>query len=265
MDILTQRMLLSESYARLGETKQSIRVEQCGKIYWSEQEDGGKLEGRPSFCKDRLCPACSWRWGKSITKEAVETLYRVKEIDPDSKFLFLTLTVRSVPGPEISEALNTMAEGFNRFVNNRAFKRRVKGFLKVLGLKFNHVDGTFHFYYQLILCVSKSYKKNKKKLYWEMDDWARVWRQSARLTYDPHVWVREITGGDRGLARAARHLSRRFECIVSEDSDYTDQIVASLSKDLKHRRMVSFAGILSDARRTIYPKDLEQMKQRRQI
>lgn len=265
MDILTQRMLLAESYARLGETKQSIRVEQCGKIYWSEQETGGKLEGRPSFCRDRLCPACSWRWGRTVAKEAIETLHKVKEIDPDSKFLFLTLTVKSVPSSEITEALNSMTKGFTRLVNNRAFKMRVKGFLKVLGLKFNHTEGMFRLYYQLILCVSKSYKKNKKKLYWEMDDWTQVWRQSARLTYDPHVWVREITGGDRGLGRAARHLSRRFECIVSDDPDYTDQIVASLRKHLKNRRMVSFAGILLDARRAIHSENLEPIRQRRQI
>ena len=61
-------ILLSESFYRLGETKKAERIRECGSYLqfahdidqYGEISLTGKLN-YANFCRERLCPMCSWR------------------------------------------------------------------------------------------------------------------------------------------------------------------------------------------------------------
>ena len=246
-------LLLAESYKRLGDISRAIRIEQCGTyLQCATLASGKNAIIAANFCRERLCPACAWRRSARIYGATSQILDYIDKHDNDHKYLFLTLTVANCPAEQLGETLNMMADGMKRMVNNRAWKRRVKGCMKTLEITINHEDNTMHPHYHLILMVPKDYGKRGDKLYWEQSAWASLWEQSARLDYSPLVWIEKVKGGrKKGLAEISKYMAKDNDYILPDNPERTDEIVQILQEQLAGRRLVSYTGELLKAQRAL--------------
>lgn len=256
-------LLLSESYLRLGLEGKSQRVSDCGSYLEfaheisseGEVSETGKLHSA-NFCRDRMCPMCSWRRSYKIFGQVSQ----IMEIIGDKyKFLFLTLTVPNCAGADLAGTLDRMMNAFRKFIRYKDFKV-VKGFFRALEITRNKDPksksyGTYHPHFHVVLAVPKMYGKGS--CYVGRDRWLELWQKAMK---DP-----SITQVDIRVARdknASESASQELASAVAEiakyavkDSDYiypgqedlTDQIVTTLTGALHHRRLVAYGGVFQDA------------------
>lgn len=250
---------LAESFRRLGEEARAIRVEQCGTfLEFSETAGGKKVLTAANFCRERLCPACSWVRSCRIYATTSRILDHIDLTDKDHKYLFLTLTVANCPAEKLGETLTMMADAYKRMTNNRAWKRRIMGAMRTTEITVNHENDTYHPHYHLILMVPKDYGKKGDKLYLKQDEWADLWRLSARLDYSPHVWIEAVKGGrEKGIMEVSKYLAKDSQYILPEDPARTDEVVSVLQEHLAGRQLVSYSGALRKAQRLLRLEDPE--------
>lgn len=249
---------LAESYKRLGHEDRAIRIEQCGTfLELSFTEDGKRHLTGANFCRERLCPACAYQRSLRIFSTTSRILDYVEENDKDTKFLFLTLTVKNVSAPDLGGTLDAMAEAYHRLTTNRAWKNRVKGAMRTLEITVNHEENTFHPHYHLILVVSKDYAKKGSKTYWTQQEWAEAWQKSARLDYTPHVWIEAVKGRRQGVEEVSKYLAKDSQYILPDDPERTDEIVSALHEHVAGRRLISYSGCMLKAQRALKLADPE--------
>lgn len=152
---------LAESYKRLG-LKKAYRVEECGTLlsFKKIEEDLKKLF-KANFCKDRLCPMCSWRRSMKVFGQVSKVMDRALE-DKEYRFLFLTLTVKNCTGEELSKLIDKMFKSLELLFKRKEVRNIVIGYFRGLevthNLDKNSKDyDTYHPHFHIILMVNKSY------------------------------------------------------------------------------------------------------------
>lgn len=246
-----QTMLLAASYSRLSEDIKARKTLECGTYLGFAKipgEEGIKLV-EANFCRGRLCPTCNWRRSLRIYSttsrimDCLDKLYGRK-----IKYLFLTLTVQNVPGDKLSKTIDVMAEAYHRMSNNKAWKRRVKGTMRTLEITINHETKEYHPHYHLILAVDQNYATKNDETYWTHADWQAAWKQAARLDYDPQVSIERVRGRKKGIAEISKYMAKDADYLLPGDDAETDRIVADLDKHLYKRRLISYTGMMREAR-----------------
>lgn len=259
--------LLAASLDRLGELDRALLVLNCGTyLGMIETEEGGKIV-EANFCKQRLCPACSWRRSLKIYGATSQILDHLDETHGKTiKYLFLTLTVRNVRLEDLGKAIDGMAEAFKRLINNRAWKRRVLGCMRTLEVTINHEANTAHPHYHLILAVDRKYATKQDETYWTYEDWQQAWKKAARLDYDPNVSIERVRGRRSGIAEVSKYMAKDTDFLIDpithgmgteEAEALTDYLVGNLLKQMHGRRLVSYTGILRQAQQALKLADPE--------
>lgn len=252
-------LLLAAAWRRLGDIDRAVAVEQCGTyLEVTTMADNSEHITAANFCRQRLCPLCTWRRSARIFAATSQIMDYIDANDRDHKYLFLTLTVRNVRGEDLAATLDAMQEGWHRMQINRAYKRRVRGAMRTLEITRNPDDGTYHPHYHIILVVPSNYARRSSGLYWTHEDWQRAWALAARLPYNPMVSIEAVKGGKRrGVEEMAHYLAKDAEYIIPDNPDATDQIVATLHGALSGRRLIAYSGIMLRAQRALRISDPE--------
>lgn len=250
--------MLADSFGRLGMDRQAAAVRECGTFLGFQPTKGGLKVVEANFCRERLCPLCSWRRSVKIYAATSAILDHIDKIRPgEVKYLFLTLTVRNVQLDRLGEQLDHMADGFKRMTNNRAWKRRVLGTMRTLEITINPDTGDAHPHYHLILAVRKEYATKADATYWDVQAWRTLWAQSCRLDYMPSVHIQRVRGRRKGIAEVSKYCAKDADYLVTAWSSRvdaereTDRRVAALSQYLKGRRLVGYSGILREAQQAL--------------
>lgn len=259
--------ILAASYARLGDTDRAQLVADCGTYIGIQNTGEGAAIVEANFCKQRLCPACSWRRSIKIYGATSRILDYIDTTEGGAvKYLFLTLTVRNVPLPRLSETIDHMAEAYHRMTMNKAWKRRVLGAMRTLEVTINPETHEAHPHYHLILAVPKSYASKRDKLYWTHEDWRMQWQQAARLDYAPQVSIERVRGRKAGVAEVSKYMAKDVDYLIDsqqaemgteEAEALTDYLVSQLTAQLKGRRLISYTGILRKAQQALRINDPE--------
>jgi len=271
--------LLAASYMRIAEqggtindppdkwVSKALMVADCGTYIGIADTGEGAAIVEANFCRQRLCPACSWRRSIKIYGATSRILdYIDKEQAGAVKYLFLTLTVRNVPLPRLSGTIDHMAEAYHRMTMNKAWKRRVLGAMRTLEVTINQETQEAHPHYHLILAVPKSYASKKDKLYWTHADWQAQWQQAARLDYAPQVSIERVKGRKAGIAEVSKYMAKDTDYLIDsqtaqmgteEAEALTDYLVSQLTEQLRGRRLISYTGILRKAQQALRIKDPE--------
>lgn len=256
-------LLLSESYSRLGLEGKSNRVFDCGSYLEFAHEissDGevletGKLHSA-NFCRDRMCPMCSWRRSYKIFGQVSQ----IMEIIGDKyKFLFLTLTVPNCAGDDLAGTLDRMMNAFRKFIRYKDFKV-VKGFFRALEITRNKDPksksyGTYHPHFHVVLAVPKMYGKGS--CYVGRDRWLELWQKAMKDHSITQVDIRVARDKNASesasqelasaVAEIAKYAVKDSDYIYPGQEDLTDQIVTTLTGALHHRRLVAYGGVFQDA------------------
>ncbi len=251
---------LAESYKRLG-LKKAYRVEECGTLLSFKviDEDLKKLF-KANFCKDRLCPMCTWRRSMKIFGQVSKVMDRALE-DKEYRFLFLTLTVKNCTAEELSSEIDKMFNSLKLLFQRKEVKGIVIGYFRGLEVTYNEEFDTYHPHFHIILMVNKSYFKNKG-YYLTQKDWTNLWKDCLKVDYTPIINV-------KAFKTASKEQTRKSICEVAKytvkDNDYlfedikmTDNTVAILNNALKGRRLISFGKEFRKIHKELNLDDVEK-------
>lgn len=273
---------LAHLYHLTGYEDYAERVEGCAgwlKLGWFGDER--KLLGA-QFCHLRLCPICIGR-GAIVRGQLLSRVMDAVEAERKCQYIFLTLTVRNVPGDKLGEAIGQLTVGWYRLLHQKPVQRAVKGWFRAIEIT-RHTDhdelyGTYHPHLHAILAVEDGYFRQggrRSPLYLSQEEWRRRWQMAARLDYDPRVDIR-ATYGDKGKGKrrrcggddaASRGATLEAAKYATKDKDYIDpalsddeaaQIVTDYTRALHHRRLTAFGGWLKETAQRLQADDLDHV------
>lgn len=222
----------------------------------------GKLH-KANFCKDRLCPMCSWRRSYKIFSQVSQIM---AEIHGDYKFLFLTLTIPNVKKEELNSSIDHLMSSWNRFSGYKPIKKILKGYFRALEITYNKETNTFHPHFHVVLAVPLSYGKGD--LYIRRDDFLEMWRKATRDKSITQVDIRvcknkyskdELKAQNylsSAVAEVAKYAVKSSDYLL-EDEQLTDELVEVFSSALLHRRLVQFGGIFKEVFKKLRLDDAE--------
>jgi len=238
------------------------RVENCAT--WLRFGVVGDVRGllNANFCKLRLCPMCVAR-GARVRAQLLSKVMDATQMEHQCQYIFLTLTVQNVPGDKLGEALDTLAAGWHRLMNQKPVVAAVKGWFRAIEITRNNEEGnewygTFHPHIHAIWAVEDGYFKKKNGLYLTKDDIIGRWRQSCRLSYDPSVDISQTYEKKRKKKKSTDNQASSGAVLeaakyATKDSDYISdslsddeaaQVVSDYTRALHRRRLTAFGGWL---------------------
>ena len=270
-----KNMRLDGLYEKAGYPEYAARVRDCATfLEFATPEGGERRLQTANFCKLRLCPMCIGRRARRAAWKLSRVLGMV-EREHKAKFLFLTLTLRNVPGQKLGNALGQLTKAWERFLGQRQIERSVKGWFRAIeitrGDGIRKEDKGYHPHLHAILAVEPDYfsrKSRKSGKYLNQDDLILRWQKALRVDYLPSVEIsttkaKRKRGGVESATLAAAKEGAKYPI---KDEDYIDQklpedraveIIRDYTEALRKRRLTAFGGWLKEAARKLDAEDLD--------
>lgn len=291
--------VLAQSYERIGYANKAQRVSDCGTLLEFKKpvgeasappsangraeavgaSDGWKLT-TANFCRDRLCPMCSWR----RTYKVYSQISRIMDvIQNDYVFLFLTLTVPNCSADELAQTIDELQKGWYRFINYKRIKTAVKGYFKVLEITRNTDRkspsyNTYHPHFHNILAVKKSYLTSRD--YIQHSEWLEMWQKAMRDPTITQVDIRrckdkqDIREGEKAVkalgsavAEVAKYSVKSADFLGRFNKDgflvtpfpdnEIDDTVITLGSALHGRRLTALGGVFDEVAKKLQLDDCE--------
>lgn len=269
-----KNLQLAASYERLSHVgysndwffNKSIRCTQCGtdlEFGKSVNDDRWSLF-RANFCKDRLCPMCTWRRSLKIFGQVSKI---VDELD-DYEFLFTTYTIKNVEGQALSDALDRLNYGFQKLMKLKEMKF-VQGYFRTIEItrNFKKVSAaylTYHPHIHCIFVVKRSYFKSKH--YLTQARLLELWQRSICDSTVYYVDIRRISRSfdkrknvetySAAVAEVAKYSVSADDYLL-RDLDLTDDSVFTLATSLNGRRLATMGGLFRKIHKQLNLDDAE--------
>lgn len=261
--------------------KESIveRVQSCGEVlrFVKDPVQGLKLY-QAFFCKNRLCPMCNWRRSLKYSWQAKEIIDEALKQYPNGRFLFLTLTVKNVPGRDLSQAIIELNKSFDRLFRRKKVSKNMIGYIRALEVTYSDERDDYHPHIHVLLMVKPTYFKGKEN-YISQSDWTEMWEQSAKLDYTPLVNIKAVKekvarddlkndfsedGIMKAVLETAKYPVKPFEVerdkkgnVIERSEEKLTQITGELMDGLYKKRQLGFGGIFKDIRKKLHLDDIE--------
>lgn len=282
-----KNMRLDGLYEKAGYPEYAARVRDCATfLEFGTPEGGERRLMTANFCKLRLCPMCIGRRARRSAWKLSQIMNLV-ERDHQVKFIFLTLAIRNVDGPELGNAIGQLTKAWERFLDQRQIERTVKGWFRAIEItrgdnrwhknkrtrkrEFREDKG-YHPHIHAILAVEPDYfsrESRKSGKYLNQDDLILRWKKALRVDYLPTVNI-EVTkakaGTGKALASGGGKSALEAGKYAVKDEDYIDpdlqeeraiEILRDYTEALRKRRLTAFGGWLKEAARKLEAEDLE--------
>lgn len=214
---------------------------------WITDQETGEISlrlGDARFCRVRHCPVCQWRRSLMWQARFLGSLPEIEAEYPRARWLFLTLTVQNMPLPDLRGSLQAMNQAWQRLIKRHEFSGNVVGWIRTTEVT-RAQNSYAHPHFHCLLMVKPSYFK---KGYVRQERWSDLWRECARLDYQPIVDIRAVkskTPGDNGLRRA---VSETLKYAV-KPQDMRDAWLIGLTKQVHKLRFIASGGALKNVLR----------------
>lgn len=170
----------------------------CPWLKVSRSGRGDRWRVETVSCSVRECPMCNARDAAKRAARLSQAVALVQARFPSARWIFLTLTVRNCPVGELRETIQAMNVSWQRLIKRREL-RRVIGWSRSVEVT-RGKDGLAHPHSHVLLCVPPSYFAAD---YITKHRWIELWRDCARLDYDPSLDVKAVkkaSGDDVGVS-----------------------------------------------------------------
>lgn len=269
-----QSLGLAERLLLIAESKQEMEIQQkfnsradsvltCGDVLRFKKEPDGKHMKlyQAYFCKDRLCAMCQWRRQLKVTFQMRRTIEQALIEYPGSRFLFLTLTIRSVKGDELRNALRSMNVAFRNMIRWKKVKADLLGFVRSAEVTVNKNTMMYHPHLHVLLMVRPSYFKGGH--YFSHSEWQSMWKKAMKLDYDPMVNIQVIKPNSKrknsqtilsAVAEVGKYQVKPTTYLTA-DKPQDALIIETLERELKNSRMVTYGLALKDINKRLFKDD----------
>ncbi len=200
------------------------------------------------LCHLRHCPICQWRRSQMWQAKVYRALPLLRRDFPDTRFLFMTLTVRNCAIHDLRATLGTMAKAWKRLIELRSWPAR--GWVRAVEFTRSQRDRSAHPHYHCLLVVPPAYFQGD---YLRHEQWAGLWQQSLRVEYRPVVDIRTVKLALTPSTQRVNPPPRNMWAAVAEILKYavkpSDMIrdhewFLTLVDQVHHTRGVAVGGIL---------------------
>lgn len=173
------------------------RVEHCSQVleFARDPPQNGKQKLKLKnawFCRVRHCPVCQWRRSVMWQARVYKALPLLICDYPDTRFLFLTLTIRNCPVKDLRRTLGVLGQGWKRLTELRTWP--AIGWVRSVEITRSAKDGSAHPHYHALLMVPPAYFQGD---YLKQKQWAALWQQCLRINYKPVVDIRVVNPEQR--------------------------------------------------------------------
>ena len=104
-------LAISASMLRCGLRKRANNIKYCGTHLTFMETMSGRLKlFEADFCKDRLCPMCTWRRSLKLFGQTSKLMQHICAKEK-VRYVFLTLTVKNCAGENLSETIDELIDG----------------------------------------------------------------------------------------------------------------------------------------------------------
>lgn len=260
------------------------RVSECASYTeFQRHEPDGQHSGpwltlhTANFCRNRLCPMCGWRRSLKMGSQAREVVAEAnrQKVSRDGvayKWLFVTFTVKNVPGAELGRTIDRLHKAAHDMSNCKRWKTAVKGWLRATEVTHNTDKksasfDTFHPHLHLLLCVNSRYFKSAD--YIPQKEWKAMWEHYAKLDYSAQVNVKAVKDLDNNstaesktslggaLAEVTKYVCKPQGVVTWENPEMAVRTVLTLDRMLDGRRLTSWGGVLKEAARKLNLDSIE--------
>lgn len=254
--------LLADSFKRLHMDQRANRVLSCGHYleFATEIATGKRTLIGADFCRDRLCPMCSWRRSLRVFSDLSKVFEKVMTENSGYVPVFLTLTVRNCRPEELKSQLVSMNAAWNRFNNDRTVKRAFCGWFRCLEITYNKKDDTMHPHYHVMMLADRDYFNSKD--YLSIHKIVSLWRRALQVDYDPVCHIRRIRGKNNctenvryAVLEVAKYAVKDTDYIFENDQELTDYVVENLAVAMHQVKLVAYGGILRKIAISLKAKD----------
>lgn len=262
---------LAELYDKAGYPEYSERARTCATwIQFAEWADGSKRLSAANFCQLRMCPMCTARRARKAAWKLSQVLNMVEAVH-GAKFLFLTLTMKNVPGDQLGSALAQLTKAWDRFLDQRQIQRSVKGSFRAIEITRN--GNMYHPHLHVILAVEPDYFSRASRQsgkYLNQAGLIERWQKALRVDYRPSVRIQTTKAkAGTGEAAAAGCYKAALEAgkYAVKDEDYIDpklpddlavKILRDYTNALHRRRLTAFSGWMKEAAKALDADDMEE-------
>lgn len=202
---------ISAAFARGGRDNLAAKVGGCSPyMRMSQRERGGRWSAFTVSCKVRECPMCDHRAAAKRGRLLSDAVSKVQAAHPAMRWIFLTLTVKNVPLRDLRMTVLGLNASWKRLMELRDVGRCLIGWSRAVEVTRGQ-DGLAHPHIHALLGVSSTYFKGDN--YLSQEAWAALWKQSARLDYEPLVHVQalkkpSVDEGSKGLASGIHEVTK---------------------------------------------------------
>lgn len=213
---------------------------------------------------------CTWRNSLKVFAELSWVMDKAMSGN-DLQPIFLTLTVKNVPGGDLSDTLKKMAEGWNRLFTGRGYKSNFLGWFRAVEVTYNKKNDTYHPHYHVLILAAREYFYGPG--YKTTEEWSKAWKRAARLDHDPVCYVQRVknkvgadydTIGRKAYAEVAKYTVKSSDYIQA-DRKATDATVKILTQALANKRLHAYGGVLKLLAKQYEEEQREERKIRADI
>ena len=225
--------------------KYAERIRDCSNFlqFALVPDDCGVIQAkfkRSFFCRVRFCPVCQWRRSLKWKAKFWQQLPAIESKFKNYRWLFLTVTVKNVPVRGLRNTVQGITKAFQRLTRLRAFP--AKGWVRSVEVT-RAKNGEAHPHIHALLLVPPGYFGGTG--YMKTEKWAELWKQCARLDYDPVVDIRAVKYDKDNPETLATAVAEIMKYTVKEQ-DLTDNPEWSIdvAKELLKTRAIAVGGVL---------------------
>ena len=218
------------------------RMSNCADILqYNYCSDCGTFEiKKANLCRDRFCPTCNWRLSLQRYAQMQMVMEKFVERYPDTRFSFVTLTVKNCTGSNLSSTMAAMSKSWNDMLHMKEYRDgSVLGYARSVEVTFNKQTKEFHPHYHVIVAWEK---EDRSAIL--TDNWIRYARLMGLEANTKAQCSSTINYGDEGAGMAAAICETFKYAVKSKQLDEMPlaefrQLVAEIGG----KRLVSFGGI----------------------
>ena len=248
---------LSTIMDEAGLTKHASAVRVCSDVLGFTKPDahGKRRLAVVEFCKVRLCPICNWRRTLKIGGQ-LSQVFDKGELSKKYSALFLTLTVRNVPGSELRDTIKRLTHSFTKYRKLKKIAKAVKGYARSLEITYTKERDDFHPHIHVLLLVSKFYFRGKD--YIKQADWLQMWRDTYNDQSITQVDIEKCYDRPRKkISEVAKYAVKDTDYLKGISRSKQVEIVRWLDEAMHKIRLVGYGGVIKELRKKLCLDDSE--------
>lgn len=236
--------------------------EKCGDtLLFEVDKNGRKRLKSANFCRIRLCPTCNWRKSLKLFSQVSEITNEIAK-RKKVRYIFVTLTVKSVKNHRLSDTITALNNGFSyitgksrTFAAAKKFKSCLLGYMKAIEITYNSELNDFHPHIHAIFELDPKYFQ--RAYYMTREAWAYVWKDAMKLDYVPQIDVKAITDKCGAVAEVAKYPVKADTILHIRDRNTAAIALLELYRAMFNRRLVTFGGDFRTIARELKLDDIE--------